>query len=209
MHRRAIHTLFVAASLLLLTTACDKGGDVKADAKGETKKADEGDKADVTPPADGDAEKPVDTKEIEPADTAAPKNDEGEPAAADDAADDEAAEKDGGDEGGAVAEPKPTTTKKTTTTSKDDGKAAAVTAPKIDAKGIYEGKCKSCHGGDGKGDTTIGKKVDIPSLAKTSLSKAKIVSVIESGVPDTKMKGYKDKLSKEEIDAVADYVKKL
>jgi mono/diheme cytochrome c family protein len=102
-----------------------------------------------------------------------------------------------------------TSTKKPTTT--DDGGGAA---PGVDGKELYLGKCKSCHGPDGKGDTSMGKKVreaggEFPSLAGTKLAKAKIVEIVENGVPDTKMKGYKDKLSKDEIDAIAGYVKKL
>ena len=88
-------------------------------------------------------------------------------------------------------EPKPDSK----TEPKPDDKAPAA---KIDAKALFEGKCKSCHGSDGKGDTTIGK-----------ISKSDAVKKITDGVPDTKMKGYKDKMTKEEIDAVAAYVKKL
>jgi mono/diheme cytochrome c family protein len=84
----------------------------------------------------------------------------------------------------------------------------------VDGKEIYLAKCKSCHGVDGKGDTSVGKKIrdaggDFPSLAGTKLAKAKIVEIVEDGVPDTKMKPYKEKLSAEQIDAVAGYVKKL
>ncbi len=62
---------------------------------------------------------------------------------------------------------------------------------------------------DGKGDTTIGKKVEIPSLSKTKLGKAKIAKTITDGVSGTKMKPYKEKLSSDEIQAVSSFVKKL
>jgi mono/diheme cytochrome c family protein len=35
---------------------------------------------------------------------------------------------------------------------------AAGTASAQDSKALYEQKCKSCHGVDGKGDTVMGKK---------------------------------------------------
>jgi cytochrome c553 len=215
MHRRAIRTLFVAAALLLTTTACDKGGDTKDVKKAGDKKAPEADdKAEVAAEAGAEAGKP-EPAEPEPAAEAgtppaeeggevAPPADTGAPAA--EAGDDKDGgekdpppTKDGGDkDGGEKAEKDP---------PKDSGGDS--TAAKIDAKSLFDGKCKSCHGADGKGDTTIGKKVNIPSLAGTKLGKDKIISTIENGVADTKMKGYKDKLSKEEIEALAGYVKKL
>ena len=93
----------------------------------------------------------------------------------------------------------------------DDGASAAST---VDGKELYLGKCKSCHGADGKGDTSLGKKTreaggEFPSLAGSKLAKAKIIEILENGIPDTKMKSYKDKLTAEEIGAVATYVKKL
>ncbi len=220
MYRRAIRTLFVAAALLLTTTACDKGdakgGDAKGgDAKGDTKKAaaDEGAKVD-----DGGAKADDGGTVAAEAEAEAGAGETGGPgeAVAAEAGGEEAgagetggavAASAGGEEGGAKADDGGGEEG-----GKDDGDKAPKkpeSTPKIDGKPLFEKKCKSCHGIDGKGDTTIGKKVDIPSLAKTSMSKSKIVSVIEKGVPDTKMKAYKDKLSKEEIDAVAAYVKKL
>jgi mono/diheme cytochrome c family protein len=210
MYRRAIRTLFVAAALLLTTTACDSGGDAK---KPDTKKAaaDDGAKADdggVKADDGGAAEAGADsgTPVAAEAGGEAGAGETGAAAVAETGGEDVAAGETGA---AAVAED-------------DGGKEEPVKPPpdkpepekpepvaKVNGKPIFEAKCKSCHGIDGKGDTTIGKKVDIPSLSKTSLSKSKIVSVVESGVPDTKMKAYKDKLSKEEIDAVAAYVKKL
>ena len=77
-------------------------------------------------------------------------------------------------------------------------------------KELFEKKCKTCHGLDGKGSEKYRKKVpDLPSLVKTKLSQSKVVSVVTNGVPDTKMKAYKSKLSGEEIESVAVYVKSL
>ena len=103
-----------------------------------------------------------------------------------------------------------TTTARRTMARRTTGKKAD--GPKADigaGKTVYLKKCKSCHGADGKGDTKIGKKVDIPSLAGTKMSKSKIKGVIENGVKDTKMKAYKSKLSAEEIDNITAFVKTL
>jgi mono/diheme cytochrome c family protein len=209
MQRLVLHSVVAAASALFIlsATACDKGGEKKVDNKVE--KGDAGEKAEVGEPA-ADAGEPAGTTTTTTSTTSTttidpPGETGGETGAA--------AGDTGGETGAAVApdgdsgkeepeEPKPDSK----TEPKPDDKAPAA---KIDAKALFEGKCKSCHGSDGKGDTTIGKKVKIPSLAGTKLSKSDAVKKITDGVPDTKMKGYKDKMSKEEIDAVAAYVKKL
>ena len=188
MYRTVIRTLFVAAALLLTTTACDKGGDAKDAGKGAEKKAAEPEvkaepvKTEPVPEPVESTQQPVEP-EIEPP-PAAEEGGEPEP-----------------------AEPEPKPDAKTPEPKPPEPKEPI--AAKVDGKPVFESKCKSCHGADGKGDTTIGKKLEIPSLSGTKLAKAKIVSIIESGVPDTKMKGYKDKLTADEIDAVAVYVGKL
>lgn len=213
MYRRVIRSLFVAAALLLTTTACDKGGDAGAE---RGKSADAGKQADDSkPPGDSKAAEAGADAGVEPAPVAAsatagetgetgetggePEPGEAVPTAA------EIGEEGGEDDAGAKDDGKDKPEPKD-----DDGKdTESASAPKIDGKPLFKKKCKSCHGLDGKGETTIGKKVDIPSLVKTKLSKAKVISTIKDGVPDTKMKAYKDKLSKAEIEAVAAYVKKL
>lgn len=220
MHRSPIRSLLFALATvgLLTTTACDSGGDggkaadTKAksdDGKADAAEVDDG-KADAEPAAETDGAPAGTDEEAEGEDTAAAEDtagetggETGEPAADDggDDGDDDGGDGDdgktaaagdgGGDSGGTKKNP-----------PKDPG-------PKLDGKPIYMKKCKSCHGENGDGDTTIGKKVDIPSLQKTKLGKGKIVSTVTNGVSGTKMKPYKDKLSKDEIDAVAAYVKKL
>jgi mono/diheme cytochrome c family protein len=193
MYRSAIRSLFAAttALLLLATVACDAPADKKADKKAEEKKAEEV-KA-VEPP-------PVEPPPVEPPPVEPPV----EPPPVEPPADTGAVAADGGaekaDDGGEKPEEKPV---------EKPVEKPEPTAAKIDGKAIFDAKCDSCHGPDGKGDTTIGKKVNIPSLAGTALSKAKVISITEAGVPETKMKSFKDKLSADEIDAVATYVKKL
>ena len=215
MYQRAVRSLFIAATLILTTTACDKGGGDKADKKTDAKtdkevEAETGEAAaEAGEPAveTGEVASPTETGEAtaeageaatetggETDEVAAEAGEDArEPASGDEGGDKNGGDKSGGDKGGG---------------DKGGGDKTA-SGPKIDGKPIFKKKCKTCHGLDGKGDTTIGKKVDIPSLAKTKMSKGKIIKTITNGVPDTKMKAYKSKLSKDEIEAVAIYVKKL
>jgi mono/diheme cytochrome c family protein len=84
--------------------------------------------------------------------------------------------------------------------------------PKADAangRAIFMAKCKTCHGGNGSGDTPFGQQIGIKSLIKAPLSRAAVKSKIADGVPGTKMKGYRDSLSAQELDDVTAFVKRL
>ena len=78
---------------------------------------------------------------------------------------------------------------------------------------VWTKQCKSCHGADGKGDTEMGRKSKAEDLTTASwqarMTDAKIRGAIENGVPKTKMKAYKEKLSPEQIDALVAYVRSL
>jgi mono/diheme cytochrome c family protein len=77
-----------------------------------------------------------------------------------------------------------------------------------DGKAVYMKKCKKCHGPDGKAQTKMGKKHEMGPIPG-KLDKAKIMKVIKNGKANTKMKSFKEKLTEEEIDAVATFVKTL
>jgi mono/diheme cytochrome c family protein len=77
------------------------------------------------------------------------------------------------------------------------------------AKAVYTAKCKSCHGDDGQGKTKFAEKNKIQDISKNKDSVTKIAAAIRDGVDGTKMKPFKDKLSEDEIKAVAAYVKTL
>ena len=77
-----------------------------------------------------------------------------------------------------------------------------------DGKAVYMKKCKKCHGPDGKAQTKMGKKHEMGPIPG-KLNKAKIMKVIKNGKANTKMKSFKEKLTEEEIDAVATFVKTL
>lgn len=82
-----------------------------------------------------------------------------------------------------------------------------------DTADIWKAKCKSCHGGDGKADTKEGKKSKIDDMSVAAWqdkhSDEKIKKAIMEGVPDTKMKPYKEKLSEAEIDGLVKHIRGL
>ena len=82
-----------------------------------------------------------------------------------------------------------------------------------DAADVWRAKCRNCHGEDGKAQTKVGKAQKIDDFSNAAWqakhTDADIKEVIRDGVPDTKMKPYKEKLSAEEIDALVQYIRGL
>ena len=82
-------------------------------------------------------------------------------------------------------------------------------AAPVDGKQLYSHKCQGCHGADGKADTKQGHKYKIADFTDRKWSKswdrAHVRKTIEDGVQG-EMPPWKDKLSAEEIDAIAGYV---
>ena len=86
---------------------------------------------------------------------------------------------------------------------------AAVAARAESAATIYEKKCATCHGKDGKGQTKLGEKLGLKDLAAVSApGRATPAADVEKIVRDGKgkMPGFKDKLSDAEIKDLATYV---
>ena len=79
----------------------------------------------------------------------------------------------------------------------------------------WKGKCASCHGADGKGQTDQGKKMKVDDMTAASWQKGKteaqIKKAIEDGAKkgDAVMEGYKDKLDGAQIDGLVAYVRTL
>jgi cytochrome c6 len=73
-----------------------------------------------------------------------------------------------------------------------------------DAAALYASKCAACHGKDGAG-TAVGKKMGAPDFATVKGSEADLAAAIANG--KGKMSAYKGKLSDEEIQALAKFVK--
>jgi cytochrome c6 len=84
--------------------------------------------------------------------------------------------------------------------------AVSLSAPAlaVDAAAIYGAKCVVCHGKDGAG-SAAGKKMGAPDLRTLKASEQDVAAAITNG--KGKMSAFKGKLTPEEIDAVAKYVK--
>jgi mono/diheme cytochrome c family protein len=84
--------------------------------------------------------------------------------------------------------------------------AIATPASAADAKTLFKQKCAACHGPDGKGQTKMGEKLGVKDLTTIKDSEADIEAIISAGKPP-KMTAFKDKISADEIKALAAFVK--
>jgi mono/diheme cytochrome c family protein len=92
--------------------------------------------------------------------------------------------------------------------------AATVSARAADAKDQYEQSCAKCHGADGKGATTMGKKVGCKDYSDAKVQDALKDDVafksIKEGLKDadgkTQMKAFAD-LSDADIKALVAYMR--
>lgn len=92
--------------------------------------------------------------------------------------------------------------------------AGAVSVRAADAKENWEKSCKVCHGLDGKGKTKMGEKYGIKDYTDAKVQAAlkddAMTKAIKEGVKDgekTKMKGFGDVLSDDEIKALVKYAR--
>lgn len=81
---------------------------------------------------------------------------------------------------------------------------------------IYMEKCKKCHGETGEGNPKalekLCKGVELDKLKlgpMATKSDEEVRTIIADGIADTKMPGYSEKLTPEEIDAVLAFCRKL
>jgi mono/diheme cytochrome c family protein len=91
--------------------------------------------------------------------------------------------------------------------------AMLVSASAADVKEIWAKDCAKCHGPDGKGDTKMGKKLEIKDFTdakyQASLKDDAMLKAIKDGVKDgekTRMKAAEG-LSDEEMKALVTYVR--
>jgi len=83
------------------------------------------------------------------------------------------------------------------------------------SKALWEKTCASCHGKDGKGDTKMGKKVDVKDYTDAKVQDAftddKAVKTIKEGVKDDKgkerMKPYGELLTDDQIKGLVAYLR--
>ena len=84
-----------------------------------------------------------------------------------------------------------------------------------DASESWEKNCRKCHGPDGKGDTKMGKKVEVKDYTDAAVQAAmkddEMTKAIKEGVKDAdgkeRMKGYADALTDEQVKALVTYVR--
>ncbi|MCF7733022.1 MAG: cytochrome c [Akkermansiaceae bacterium] len=89
--------------------------------------------------------------------------------------------------------------------------AATLNAGAADGAALYTKKCVACHGKDGKGTTSMGKKLKVKDMTVTKPSEAAIIKAIKEGVTEggkLTMKPVKG-LSDDDAKAIAAYVKGL
>ena len=81
----------------------------------------------------------------------------------------------------------------------------------------WENQCTKCHGADGKGQTKIGKKLNLKDYTdakvQAEMKDADMAKAITDGVLDKdgkeKMKAFKEELSADEIKDLVAYVRKF
>lgn len=81
----------------------------------------------------------------------------------------------------------------------------------------WENYCQKCHGADGKGQTKIGKKLDVKDYTDAAVQAAmkddEMVKVIADGATDKngkeRMKAFKDDLSSDEINDLVAFIRKF
>ena len=85
-----------------------------------------------------------------------------------------------------------------------------------DAKANWEKHCQKCHGADGKGQTTMGKKLKAKDYTLAAEQKkftdADAVKIITEGKKEgdkTVKKGFKDALTEAEIKELVGHVRKF
>ena len=87
-----------------------------------------------------------------------------------------------------------------------------------DTADLYVKKCATCHGRDGKGQTVMGKKLNIKDLTNpevmSKVTDEQIEDQIKNGVKDPatgkdRMLSFKDKLTEDQIKALTKYVRTL
>jgi mono/diheme cytochrome c family protein len=79
-----------------------------------------------------------------------------------------------------------------------------------DAAALYKSKCAVCHGADGAGDTTMGKKLGAKSFHAPEVSKmtdAELFDVTKKG--KNKMPAYDKKLTDDQIKELIAYIRTL
>ena len=93
--------------------------------------------------------------------------------------------------------------------------AGAISATAADAKAVWEKDCSKCHGANGKGQTTMGKKLGVKDytdakvqaeMKDEAITKAIKEGVKEKGSDKVKMKAFSD-LTDAEVKALVAHIR--
>ena len=85
---------------------------------------------------------------------------------------------------------------------------APMAAFAADGAAIYKAKCASCHGADGKGQSPMGKKMNLRDLGSPEVQKQTDKELYDwTADGKGKMPAYKDKLSADEIKALVAHMR--
>ena len=92
-----------------------------------------------------------------------------------------------------------------------------VTAHAAPASENWENHCTKCHGADGKGQTKVGKKLQLKDYTdakfQAEVKDEEMLQIINDGVKDKagkeKMKAFKAELSADEIKDLVAYIRKF
>ena len=80
-------------------------------------------------------------------------------------------------------------------------------------KAVWDKQCKKCHAEDGSGKTKLGEKLNIKDYTDPAtlaeMTDEDLFNATKDGVEGTKMKGYGNKLSDEEITALVAYMRAM
>lgn len=79
-----------------------------------------------------------------------------------------------------------------------------------DGPSVFKSKCAACHGQDGKGETAMGKKLGIRSLASKEVQKqsdADLLAITKKG--KNKMPAYDGKIPESDLKAVVAHIRTL
>ncbi|HEU4889582.1 MAG TPA: cytochrome c [Thermoanaerobaculia bacterium] len=86
--------------------------------------------------------------------------------------------------------------------------ALAPIAFAADGAATYKAKCASCHGADGKGQSPMGKKMNLRDLGSPEVQKQTDKELYDwTADGKGKMPAYKDKLSADEIKALVAHMR--
>ncbi|MDT5296652.1 MAG: cytochrome c6 [Acidobacteriota bacterium] len=78
-------------------------------------------------------------------------------------------------------------------------------------RAVYSNNCARCHGGDGRGHTSMGEMVEAPDLTDAAWQARRSTSRMLSSVANGRggMPSFRKKLSKQEMAAAVAYVRTL